>query len=111
MKAYLITYNPDNWIGPNFKQVSDNTKKGIKQNKLGSCCTSLQVDLGDRIFLTKIGDNGSGIFAAGHCVGSSYQAPHFDSARAATGVTQPKIDVEFDWILDPDSDKYIDLAV
>jgi hypothetical protein len=56
---------------------------------------------GDRIFLLKQGTQPKGIMAAGGVTSETYFAPHYDRERAAQGDEAPRVDVDFERILDP----------
>lgn len=107
MKTWLITHNPDNWQWPNFEDVIRQTKNGNMATESWTC-SSKSVSLGDRVFVMRTGDKGRGIFAAGHCTRESYDAPHYDPVKAANGEVAAHIDVEFDWIQNPESEDIID---
>lgn len=107
MNAYLITHNPDNWAWTDFKTKVESAKSGIKVTEQWTCHNQ-NVVIGDRIFIIRTGNKGRGIFGAGRCVRESYQAPHYNPEKAANGENASRIDVEFDYLLDPDSDELLD---
>jgi len=108
MKAWLLTHNPDNWPWEDFGTKVKKSKEGNKIKEVWTC-SNTHVAIGDRVFLMRTGDKGRGIFAAGHAVSESYEAEHYNPVKAANGVKQPKIDVEFDWMLDPDKEKILSI--
>ena len=96
MKAWLITHNPDNWQWPDFDKAISDTQSGSKV-VISWSCSNTHVEVGDRVFCTRTGTHGNGIFASGIAKTKSYQEQSYDSTKGKT----PHIDVEFDWIFDP----------
>lgn len=111
MNAWLISHNPDNWTWDNFETKVKSAQEGVKIKETWTCANT-HVAIGDRVFLTRTGNKGNnGIFAAGHAVSEVYKGPHRDIDKATNGETQNKIDVEFDWIIDPNKEKSLSVDV
>ena len=97
-KSYwLLSWNPENWEWKEYSEWAKGTKSGKTYN-MSWTCNSKQPKIGDHIFLMKTGTEPRGIVAHGKVVRQSYEAPHYDSEKAAAGKTAPHIDVEFDGI-------------
>ena len=104
-KAYLLTWNPENWSWPDYKEKV----KVIKEGKTfieSWTSSSKQPKVGDQVFLLK---NKVGIIGHGHVEKASYDAPHYNSEKAQEGLTTNHIDVKFDWLMDEIENNYIPL--
>ena len=102
-KAYLLTWNPENWNWPDYKEKV----KVIKEGKTfieSWTSSSKQPKVGDQVFLLK---NKVGIIGHGHVEKASYDAPHYNSEKAKEGLTTNHIDVKFDWLMDEIENNYI----
>lgn len=102
-KAYLLTWNPENWNWPDYKEKV----KVIKEGKTfieSWTSSSKQPMVGDQVFLLK---NKVGIIGHGHVEKASYDAPHYNSEKAQEGLTTNHIDVKFDWLMDEIENNYI----
>lgn len=102
-KAYLLTWNPENWNWPDYKEKV----KVIKEGKTfieSWTSSSKQPKVGDQVFLLK---NKVGIIGHGHVEKASYDAPHYNSEKAQEGLTTNHIDVKFDWLMDEIENNYI----
>ncbi|MBO4739659.1 MAG: EVE domain-containing protein [Bacteroidales bacterium] len=95
-KSYwLLTWNPDYWKWEDYEDWAKGTKSG-KTYECSWACRSQQPNVGDHIFLMKTGSKPRGIVAHGKVIRPSYEAPHYDSEKAAAGKMPSYIDVEFD---------------
>ena len=104
-KAYLLTWNPNNWNWSDYKEKV----KVIKEGKTfieSWTSSSKQPKVGDQVFLLK---NTVGIVGHGHVERASYDAPHYNSEKAQKGLTTNHIDVKFDWLMDEIENNYIPL--
>ena len=102
-KAYLLTWNPDNWNWPDYKEKVQAVKEG-KTFVEPWTSSSKQPNVGDQVFLLK---NTVGIIGHGHVEKASYEAPHYDSKKAQEGQKTNHIDVKFDWLMDETENNYI----
>ena len=71
-KAYLLTWNPDNWNWPDYKEKVQAAKEG-KAVIESWTSSSKQPKVGDQVFLLK---TKVGIIGHGHVEKASYDAPH-----------------------------------
>lgn len=104
-KAYLLTWNPENWNWPDYKDKV----KVIKEGKTfieSWTSSSKQPKVGDQVFLLK---NKVGIIGHGQVERASYDAPHYNAEKAQEGLTTNHIDVKFDWLMDEIENNYIPL--
>lgn len=104
-KAYLLTWNPDNWNWPDYKEKVQAAKEG-KAVIESWTSSSKQPNVGDQVFLLK---SQVGIIGHRHVERASYEAPHYDSKKAQEGLTTNHIDVKFDWLKDETENNYISL--
>lgn len=96
-RAWLLTWNPDNWNWENYDEACISTKDG-ETVVVPWTCSSKQPIVGDEIFLIKTGKQPRGIIAHGRVAKAPYEAPHYDPEKAAAGVVSGHIDAEYDWI-------------
>lgn len=96
-RAWLLTWNPDNWNWEDYEEVCNSTKEGEKTT-VPWTCASKQPMIGDEVFLIKTGKQPRGIIAHGRVLKASYEAPHYAPEKAAVGIMSGHIDVEYDWI-------------
>ena len=104
-KAYLLTWNPDNWNWPVYKEKVQAAKEG-KAVIESWTSSSKQPKVGDQVFLLK---TKVGIIGHGHVEKASYDAPHYNSEKAKDGLTTNHIDVKFDWLMDEFENNYISI--
>ena len=104
-KAYLLTWNPENWNWPDYKEKVQAAKEG-KAVIESWTSSSKQPNVGDQVFLLK---TKVGIIGHGHVEKASYDAPHYNSEKAKDGRTTNHIDVKFDWLMDETENNYISL--
>lgn len=64
MKAWLLTWNPDNW---NWKSTDSEKLKLLGKYVERWSCSNTHPEIGDRVFLMRTEDEFRGITAAGHC--------------------------------------------
>ena len=108
VKSWLLTWNPSNYAFTEYEEKRQDVLTG-KQYVDQWACANTNVNLGDRVYLIRIGTGDrNGIIASGYAAKTSYQAPHYDPAKAAEGVQIRKIDVEFDCLLDRNGNEYLD---
>lgn len=96
-RAWLLTWNPDNWDWEDYEEQCVATKQGATCIIPWTCSSKQPVE-GDEVFLIKIGDQPRGIIAHGRVAKAAYQAPHYNPAKAAQGVMTGYVDAEYDWI-------------
>lgn len=98
-RAWLLTWNPNNFIWGDYVDNILATRYGKKVSDSWSC-NSTQIKQGDRIYLTVLGTKDSnGIVASGYATGIPYEEDHWDEYKASQGQKARYVDIEFDWIL------------
>lgn len=98
-KAYLLTWNPDNLDWSDIDTCIDKLNYTDKFITRWSCGNTKKIEIGDRIFIIKLGKEPKGIFASGKVAKECYKDLHWDKQRAEQGDIANYIDVDFDVIL------------
>lgn len=98
MSTFLLAWNPDRWSWDNLESVRQQLKKGFTVDQLWSCRSS-KVEIGDRIFIIRLGKEPKGIFASG-VVMEKTQGQHWDTAKSEL---IPYVRVQFDKLINPES--------
>ena len=106
VKAWLLTWNKDKWVWENYEKICEDTKAG-KPYPEGWSCANKNPQIGDEVFLIKLGEKPRGIIAHGRVIRPQYITSHFDSAMVEEGKTEKAIDVEFDRILDYEKEEIV----
>ena len=99
MRAWLLTWNIDNWEWQHFPILVQDTKAGKTVKEVWTC-SNKTVEVGDRVYLMKVGNMPRGIVASGYATSKSFDELHYDPEKAAEGIMASRIEVEFDKILD-----------
>ena len=105
-RAWLLSWNPRRWNWTNFAQDRIEAARDDMVTQSWSC-RSDNVEEGDRVFLTRAGEEPRGVIARGTAKSKPYIAPHCDPAQAAAGKKHDVIDVAFDDIRDPEKDAFL----
>jgi 5-methylcytosine-specific restriction protein A len=102
MNTFLLVWNPKRWIWNDFERLKINLYQGNTTERFWSCRSS-KVDIGDRIFIIRLGKEPKGIFSSGHVVGKE-DRPHWDKTK---NEIIPYVNVKFDKLLNPETEKII----
>lgn len=105
-KAWLVTWNQNNWQWEDYREKCAGTKKGESFVESWACASSSPKQ-GDEVFLIKLGEQPRGIIGHGTVVRESYEKDHYDPAKAAAGKKEKCIDVEFDRVQNYQTEKFI----
>ncbi len=105
-KTWLLTWNVDNWQWEGYAEKCAATREGQTITDSWTC-SSTKPQIGDEVFLIKLGDKPKCLVGHGRVVRESYDKEHLDPVKAAEGKTAKHIDVEFDRLIDYDHEKYI----
>lgn len=100
MDAYLLTWKPDEWSHEELDLYIDDFQRGNTVQRW-SCGGRKNLPIGSRVFLTKQGTGQRGIFGSGHTVTEPFEAPHYNSDKAAAGKSTTFVNVRFDHLFDP----------
>ncbi len=98
MNTFLLAWNPKRWVWQDLEAMRSRLNRGIETGRLWSCRSS-KVELGDRIFIIRLGCEPKGIFASG-VVTQKTQGQHWDKEKSEL---IPYVRVKFDKLLNPDT--------
>ncbi len=107
MNTYLLTWNPKRWDWNLDDDVSSLKLHGYFDGRWSSGSTK-RIEIGDRIYLMRLGVEPRGVMASGYALSSVFQHEHWDSNRDDLA---NYVDVRFDTILVPDVDGVLPLFV
>ena len=108
-RAWLITWNKNNWNWGGYSTLCTATENG--QSFVESwACVSSKPQIGDEVFLLKLGEEPRGIIGHGKVVREQYEKDHFNPEKAAEGKKHKAINVEFDRLLNYERDKILSQA-
>ena len=108
-RVWLLTWNRNNWPWNNYAACCVNTKDGNSFTDSWACVSS-KPQIGDEIYLLKLGEEPRGIIGHGKVVREQYEKEHYNPEKAAQGIKHKAIDVEFDRLLDYSHEKIISQA-
>lgn len=99
-KAWLLSWNPNNWNWEDYDNATSKTQNGEAYDTVWTCANT-HVSLGDRVFLTVLGNGDrNGIIASGIAQSGSFESEHWDPEKRKQGIKAKRIKVRFDSILD-----------
>lgn len=104
MTTYLIAWNPKRWQWDDLPELSNDVKEGKIVSIRWSCGKSRRLQIGDRVFIIRLGVEPKGIFASGTIIEGSYENIHWEDEKAALGEKALFIQIRLDVLLDPESD-------
>ena len=102
MTTYLLTWNPRGWHWKDYDEARAQTAAGTPYT-IDWRCAHRAIRFGDRVFLHRQGQDGRGIFAAGHATGLPYERPIPDNPHK----TAWYVPVSFELVLHPEIDPVI----
>ena len=98
MRTFLLSWNPDQWPWDYLRDsIAQVANEGYSDDHW-SCGNRRDIDIGDRIFLIRLGVDPRGIVASGYVTSQAFNGPHWDASRAANGDTSIFVNVRFDAI-------------
>ena len=110
MTTLLLTWNPNRFpwsdLPKNIKEIHD---KGFYVGTW-SCLAHKKVKSGDRVFLMRQGEEPKGIVASGFIAGRPYCRSHWAKTEKKTGKKAWYVDVKWDVLLNPMSEKILSRA-
>ena len=108
MKTWLFTWNPKRWQWEDryngFLEMKHQIAQVGRSFATWSCGTNKSIKTGDRIFLIRLGVEPRGIVASGFAATDVFEGPHWDRARMVQGDVCRRIYIEFDIILNAESE-------
>jgi len=111
LATYLLNYNPKRWEWKDIDIAINQLKQNGSYIDSWSCGNRKNIEVGDRVFVIKLGNEGRGIIASGWVYNGWYQDINWDEEKVKAGRLANYIDVDFDIILNPKKNilKYEDL--
>lgn len=111
MKTWLLTWNIERWpwddsINGYKELINDIEQEGHTFCKW-TCGVNKSIQKGDRIFLIKLGDMPKGIVASGYAATAVFEGTHWNEEKVELGKKARRIFVDFDKILDYESDRIL----
>lgn len=104
MYTYLLAWSPKRWVWEDLAEMSDAVKAGKPTIRRWSCGKSKRIQIGDRAFLIRLGEDPKGIFASGTITKGSYEDSHRDANKEAAGETSYFVQIQLDTLLNPNTD-------
>ena len=98
MNTFLFAWNPNRWDWVDLEESVNHLETVGYVERRWSCGNSKSIKKGDRIFLTRLGEEPRGIMGSGYAKSSYYVAPHWDGTE---GKNSNYIDIEFDILINP----------
>lgn len=80
--SWLLTWNPSKWDWKDFDETVRTTKSGMACC-IGRSCSNTNIEIGDRIFMMKLGEKPRGIFATGYIVSESWEDDNYDDKKTS----------------------------
>lgn len=111
MSAYLLTWNPKNWHWKDLSPIAQQLRDGNPIEQRWSCGNSRSIPIGSRVFLLRQAVEPKGIIASGWVTKASFPDDHWDSLRAAKGEHAYFVNFVADALLDPATDRPLDVRV
>lgn len=99
--TYLLNYNPIRWEWEGINEAIKQLKQSSSYIDSWSCGNRKNIEVGDRIFIIKLGNEERGIIASGLVHNGWYQDISWDEEKVKAGRLANYIDVDFDIILNP----------
>ena len=105
VNTWLLTWNPTKWDWDDYDEVVSLSRIG-KGYLIGWNCANRHAQVGDRVFMVKLGDPSTprGIFASGYITSDFWEGEHFDDSKDNTIMY---VDVVLTKVLDYRSDNII----
>lgn len=98
MKSILLTWNPGRWAWEDFIGDRNELLQSGSLPSTWSCGVSRRIEIGDRVFLMRLGKplKGKGLVGSGRVVGDVHEESHWDKEKAKAGKKTLYVDVSFD---------------
>lgn len=101
MATYLLNYNPIRWEWKDIDTAINQLKQNGSYIDSWSCGNRKNIEVGNRVFVIKLGTEERGIIASGWVYNGWYQDVSWDEEKVKSGRLANYIDVDFDIILNP----------
>ena len=111
MKTWLFTWNPKRWQWNDryhgYLEMKHQIAQVGRAFATWSCGVNKSIKAGDRVFLIRLGMEPRGIIASGFAATGVFEGPHWDRERMTKGEVCRRIYIEFDKILDAESESVL----
>ena len=104
--SWLIVWNKNNWEWDDFEEKCESTKSGKTIVENWACATT-RPEIGDEVFLIKLGQAPKGIMGHGIVCRAPYEKDHYDASKASEGKKEKAIDVRFDRLINYEKDRIL----
>lgn len=101
MSTYLLTWNPRRWDWLDLEEDIQRVRSGTGLVAQWSCGVTKSIQIGDRVYLMKLGPVPRGIIASGEVTREMFEAYHWDEAKAKAGIQGKYIEFMVDTLLNP----------
>ena len=105
-KSWLISWNRQAFNWDNYEDVCERTQNGQSYIRDWTF-TSSNPRIGDEVYLIKLGQQPKGIIGHGRVKKETYEREHYNPEKAAEGIKEKAIDVEFDRIINYEKERFI----
>jgi 5-methylcytosine-specific restriction protein A len=105
MKTYLLVWNPKKWTWTNLESDIEEVNNTGRCSENWSCGRNKSIEVGDRIFLIKVGTEPKGIIGAGFAASTPYAGKHWSGENRETFY----IDIEYEALLNPEKEPILTL--
>jgi 5-methylcytosine-specific restriction protein A len=98
--TYLLTWNPDVWKWESLGDDAAVVRASGMEDRWS--CANRRVEIGDTLYLMRLGRAPRGIIGAGEALTPTYTAPHWDESKG----NRPRRYVDLRWsaLLDPSTE-------
>ena len=101
MSTYLLTWVQENWSWQDLESDIEKFRRRGQLFEPWSCGVTKKIEVDDRLFLIKLGNEPRGIVASGWAASIPYLDDHWDPQKAEQGQKALYVGVKFDTILRP----------
>lgn len=105
LNAFLFSWNPVKFSWPELAEQCAEVKAGERVIEDWSCASHKKVRPGDRAFVSLVGSKKRGIFASGYVASEPFTGHNMHGRQAM------RVLIEFDVLLDPDTELILSLDV
>ena len=103
--AYLFAWNPANWEFRDLEKNLNEIRDFGKTTMDWKVQSTRKIRIGDQAYVMRVGDKRPGIFASGTISRLPYPGPYFKDPTQLV----PKVDIDFEFFLDPFKVDYLSL--
>lgn len=107
MNTYLFLWNPKKWVWTTLEQDIEQVDLTGRCSQRWSCGNTKSIQMGDRIFLLKLGTEPKGIIATGFATSTPFYERHWSGKNKDTLY----INVDFEVLLNPEKEPVLTLDI